>query len=141
MRMLLCPTMPAALTSSNNTRRPLGAMISRFFAAACSALMLSSRGRNRAGMLGRGRTRFLTVICTVSACADCTDMRPTSSGQKFTRAEPFRTTVSVNSWPMSTRSALKPPAMVPRTLSIFSVIDRPIFSGSRATAKRRPASV
>ena len=141
MRMVLWPTMPEALTSSNSTRRPFGAMISRFRAVARSALMLSSRGRNRGVVFGLGRRRFLAVICTDSACADCTDMRPTSKGQKFTRAEPCRITVSFSSWPMSTRSALKPPAMVPLTLSILRVIDRPIFSGSRATAKRSPASV
>jgi hypothetical protein len=112
------------------------------FAEACSALMLSRRGRNFAGVFGLGRTRFFTVISTYSASAVFTEMRPTRMGQKFTRAEPLITVMCVSSWSTSTRSALKPPAIVPRTSTILSsVCDLPIFAGSRATANRRPASV
>jgi hypothetical protein len=88
---------PAPLTSSNCTWRPLVAMIIKVFAVARSVLMLSSRGRNRAGVTGFGLMRFLTVISTSSASAARTEMRPTSSGQKFTRADPRTTRTWVTS--------------------------------------------
>ena len=103
--------------------------------------MLSRRGRNFGGVSGGGRIRRLTSICTRSAAARRTEIRPTSSGQKLTRAEAILDVhVAALVVHVDAFAALKPPAIVPRTSSMRSVT-LPSFSGRRLTAKRNPASV
>ena len=83
--------------------------------------MLSRRGRNFGGVFGGGRQPALHFDrARVSARASRTAMRPTSSGQTFTRADAIldaHAACARDRYPR--RSAPKPPAIVPCTFSIL----------------------